>query len=751
MTSPKVSSTIPPQTFPNLRPALPPTPSQSSPLTSITHDSPSPNPFPHEHPVGGVISAKPSHCIRVSSINPGGIRLQEFPNELQHSLSQSVDIQGYSEINLDTTQLHVRNTLRDTCKRYGHPATRSTWGSSSIEGISPFKPGGTGIITFGSHGGRLHHLGNDPYGRWSYQYMRCTNDTSILSIVIYQCCARPTNKVGCTAYHQQESLFIQEGRVDPNPRQHFIPDLKHFVTTAMDTHKGTLSLILMGDWNSPSTSSPIQSLMTDLGLVDPWLSLHPNHPDFPTYHRGRRRIDFALVSSELCPYITTFIYEPFKYRLSGDHRGFYFDLDVSTLFSHQSISPVTSRTFSSKDQKAIKVYLQAFHNFMQLHNIKSRLDKLLSSSVPDHAEAEALDADLIRASRAAENKCRVSPRDYWSVDLHLLKQELSIYSQLCHRKHKHLDCTALLTRAAALNFQIPPDVTVPQLRSHMRQLRLQIKTLLQESAAKRDSFLLEQANIAMDTDDPGRAQCLRQLRRQEKRNAAYRRLRHYRQQVQTGPAISQIQIPLEWTSFDPSDLDTTLVDPKTVTDPTDWVTITTPSEIEKYLQLRNQRHFGQAETEKTPFTQPPLKTHFNWSASTQAAELVLDGTFSDTEYDHVTSLFLRHLHRVTSLDSLPAQISHTDFTTKFTKWRESTSTSPSGRHLGHYKLLFREIHEDDEDVLETLQQIQASIQHCYISILNYVLKHRYSFKRWQTIVNLMIYKDLGNTKSTDFK
>jgi hypothetical protein len=48
-------------------------------------------------------------------------------------------------------------------------------------------------------------------------------------------------------------------------------------------------------------------------------------------------------------------------------------------------------------------------------------------------------------------------------------------------------------------------------------------------------------------------------------------------------------------------------------------------EIEFLLRLRNQRHFGQAETDGTPFTVESIKHKFNWSASTNEAELVLKG------------------------------------------------------------------------------------------------------------------------------
>jgi hypothetical protein len=62
-----------------------------------------------------------------------------------------------------------------------------------------------------------------------------------------------------------------------------------------------------------------------------------------------------------------------------------------------------------------------------------------------------------------------------------------------------------------------------------------------------------------------------------------------------------------------------------------WRDINCPKEIELLLRLQNQRHFGQAESEGTPFTTPRMKHKFNWSASTCEAELVLEGDYTDEE------------------------------------------------------------------------------------------------------------------------
>ena len=101
------------------------------------------------------------------------------------------------------------------------------------------------------------------------------------------------------------------------------------------------------------------------------------------------------------------------------------------------------------------------------------------------------------------------------------------------------------------------------------------------------------------------------------RNEAYRRLGYARGQNAKQQMIDRILVPTSWpmpATYDP-DQPLTLSDPK-LTEPDDWRTVTCPAEIELMLKLWNQKHFGQAEYEGTPFTQEPLRTLFNWSAYT---------------------------------------------------------------------------------------------------------------------------------------
>jgi hypothetical protein len=178
-----------------------------------------------------------------------------------------------------------------------------------------------------------------------------------------------------------------------------------------------------------------------------------------------------------------------------------------------------------------------------------------------------------------------------------------------------------------------------------------------------------------------------------------------------------------------------------------WRDIHCPMEIEFSLRLQNQPHYGQAESEGTPFTMPRMKYKFNWSVSTCEADLVLEGEYTDEELTDTQRLLLDNMTRVTEAKDNLQYITDKEFIGKFKVWRETPSTSPSGRYLGHYKALVSIIDKSiKEEEREDYKGLQQSIRQCHIHMINYCMKHRYLLTRWKTIVNMMIYKESGNVK-----
>ena len=74
----------------------------------------------------------------------------------------------------------------------------------------------------------------------------------------------------------------------------------------------------------------------------------------------------------------------------------------------------------------------------------------------------------------------------------------------------------------------------------------------------------------------------------------------------------------------------------------------------------------------------------------------------------------------------------------FTKWKERTTTSPSGRHLGHYKALSV---SDGEDKNEVMKAFSLEILLAYNVIINTASALGTPLHRCEQSIVLMIKKE----------
>ena len=313
------------------------------------------------------------------------------------------------------------------------------------------------------------------------------------------------------------------------------------------------------------------------------------------------------------------IYESYKYRMKGDHRAFYVDINIEKLFgSNTHSSPTTStRGIMSKDRKAVTTYLTHFNNHITENKVYARLHELMTNSNPNHTLAEQIDRELIQAGKHAENACRRRKTNYWNLALSLHKQELSVYCQLRSRRRRNLQSMALMQRAEERGIKISKDITADEITTKINFHKEAIKKCHEESAERRHQFLLDRANIADEENQHKKAQAIRQLRRCEAKCRAYNRPKFNRCTGSAQQHITKLEVPASWpTSQDETDKALDLEDPKTITEQENWREVTCPTEIAFVLKLRNIKHFAQAATDGTPFTTPEMLHKFNWNATT---------------------------------------------------------------------------------------------------------------------------------------
>jgi hypothetical protein len=168
--------------------------------------------------------------------------------------------------------------------------------------------------------------------------------------------------------------------------------------------------------------------------------------------------------------------------------------------------------------------------------------------------------------------------------------------------------------------------------------------------------------------------------------------------------------------------------------------------MEKHLYERNRTHFAQAQ--HTPFATGPLATLFEHDGISATTSAVLAGsldTASHPDFDPPIPMILAELKQ--KRPTLTHHIELDPMIKGLHKWREATTTSPSGKHLGIYRTLTRQhIHGSTtpaktasvRDSAKTEVATKAlAIQNM---ILNLAIMHTHTLERWKVIHNFFLEK-----------
>ena len=165
--------------------------------------------------------------------------------------------------------------------------------------------------------------------------------------------------------------------------------------------------------------------------------------------------------------------------------------------------------------------------------------------------------------------------------------------------------------------------------------------------------------------------------------------------------------------------------------------LTTRSDIESALLSYHKTHFSQASS--TPLASSQFLQRFGYAADTKHACNFRNGDPSELAYweDSITREFLSFLvPHINEPPNINTTLSLQDIKEGFKIWRESTSTSPSGRRLSLYKIwLTKDAPSDPLKGDDFLQLIT--------DVLNLSQKLQYPLQRWKKVHNLFICKDPG--------
>jgi hypothetical protein len=176
-----------------------------------------------------------------------------------------------------------------------------------------------------------------------------------------------------------------------------------------------------------------------------------------------------------------------------------------------------------------------------------------------------------------------------------------------------------------------------------------------------------------------------------------------------------------------------------------YLHITAPNEIEDTLLNYSVGHFGQAQG--TEFTTSPLSDNLGYDGTTQTAISVTEGNipFSVTNLSQGSIAILKHIANKNHLPPIDDDITFEEFWQGIRKWNEKTSTSPSTRHLGHYKVL-QCSDGNDQNYSDAEPNPSNIIMKVYYYIAMAALKSGNTLDRWCHATTAMIEKIPGTPK-----
>jgi Reverse transcriptase (RNA-dependent DNA polymerase) len=450
--------------------------------------------------------------------------------------------------------------------------------------------------------------------------------------------------------------------------------------------------------------------------------------------------------------------------ITSKHRGLFIDFDHHQVLGQvDNIVRQANRQLNSEDPISTDLYLEAFKKYADDHDVCGRLDdlKVVLSSMPLDRVRDcynAIDRDVTRAMLHAEKVAkRPSGRYVWSPEL---------------RKH------GLLTRYWRLRLrnipisQISISIQIHQLRIRLTELNIilddngsddsnyinqkwksELKNLRKVRKAAYDYRTIhmdrviqqyqEAASLLSTEDTQGLYEIRKKIKRveriisNEQMRQPFRLIKSATKDHFAG-GLTKLFVPTHAINHNAasrfSNSDRTLTrdqlwalarsDKNAVA----YETILDCATMEDTLNDYNRSWFRQAAD--TPFGHGDFFNLVGFDGLTEEADAILNGDcieYMGIPMSNELKVFLEECKRPKKLKEIKTTISDEDFHKTVQKWKESTSTSPSGRHLGHYKAA---ILDDD-------------ITHLHVDMLNIPIQLGFAPERWTHSVTPMIEKDEG--------
>lgn len=702
---------------------------------------------------GDDLRADPTGCLRFLTLNVNGFSPSDYISEFEalcdSLLRHRVDFACITEPKLDFSKGWLCAKMKESGKRMHH-STKITMTASRLVSPGNYKPGGVINAAFGKGCARQTSSYEDPskLGRYIVTKMAGNGKAGLAIVSVYQICSGCVTGVRSTK-RQQDIILKEDTGLTKDPRATLWLDLEKEL--AMLTATG-FHLILMGDLNTSlyakTRNLELLQLCETFNLVDPLIERDETAARTPTHKRGSTRIDYILVSNTIMPSITRFGVAPYDLIAPSDHRPVFCDLDMTKLFgSAETPASPSGRGVQSKNKIQCLNFIFRFDRIMQARGIHKRCKAALkevekNGPTPTASRLmQGADKDLRAALLAAEKKAGRYYKPPWSPKLqkaHVIERFWNLYTRNFGQQAGFSD--KLQALAAAAGWPSCPSIDLADAREEFKEAKERLRKVRKNAEEERIKALEDSLSVACQNGEDKEAKKYRAIIRSEALKKSHAKLK----MVTKGPlsgGLSAVEVVDENGTR------------STVTDPSKMMTL---------LLEEGRRHFAQADG--TPFTKKPLAS-MQYTACCFQANAILNGhaSFKDSfdddgkkiTLDSDVKQFIEHAKfKKMPQDNgfVDCTLSAEDVKKGFMSWRESTTTSPAGDHLGIYRALGQDY--SDEDIMEAsktlsyqprkIEDIQREAWDSISTILQMGANFGLTIPRWEKAVCILIEKTPGN-------
>ena len=604
---------------------------------------------------------------------------------MNYSNTYNIDILGLAETNLNWHNRGTKESMLHKLKSSITKNTRIITSSANIKTKSNFLPGGTMMISHNQISNRTSSsVDKSPMGRWTSITLQGKRNNKITIITTYRANKNDISRCGpSTIFSQQWHYQHSLGIIQPNPRQSILEDLETYINELKN--RGDEIIIMMDANESTASLSQLSLWINNNNLIDIHQYIHgPDDPE--TYNRGSTRIDYILISPTLAPTIKRAGITAYSEVIQSDHRMLFIDIDLNYALNLRlnKLFMNPRRGVTSSNPKSIKLYRKTLTKLLDNSNLEDRLSIILKSDQIDYDQLEAIDDELTNVMLKCDKQCMRISQTPWSPQLHKARANLRFWklwlTQL--RIGRNLEEARNKCSATDDAQQIP---TIAIVRKKIRDSCKKINDIFGDAIKLREIHLQELAHMAYLNNETSHHKAINTIMKREQQKRIFNRLRSVFNKNNNGS-----------------------MDHLIVQNNTSDIIVDDPSEIEDLIIKRNKKHFSQADG--SPFTTTRIiKALGKYGESTMSQDIfkgIADiESLSPTE---ATAKILSSLKSNAPQNSIPSYISPKEMENAYRAWREQTSTSPSGIHLGHTKALYKcEDHNPTENTTSSYNNLSS--------------------------------------------